>query len=84
MRIGPVEINLEALASLAREFRRSPFRAAKALIILGIIVVCAITQSSGYAQNTAYGWMVGGLFLVVGILLLTLRLAYRFDREENT
>ena len=84
MKIGPIEIDLAAVARLAAEFRRAPFRAAKALIILGIVLVCVITQLAGHAQSTAYGWMLGGLFLLIVVLFVTLRLAYRFDREQES
>ena len=72
---------LKELRKLAQEFRKSPFRATKALVIFAIIVACLLTQWSGYIQNVSYGWMIGGLFLIIIILLAVLRMAYRFDRQ---
>ncbi len=73
---------LRWLLELVREFRKSPFTAAKALIIFAIIVVAVITQWGGYSLNTGYGWMLGGLVLIVIVLLVTLRLAYRYDCQR--
>ena len=73
--------SLKELRKLVREFRKSPFRATKALIIFAVIVVCVLTQWSGYTQNVAYGWMIGGLFLLIIILLVVLRIASWLDRR---
>ena len=74
---------LAEVRKLVREFRESPFRAAKALIIIAIILVCLITQWSGYEQEVSYGWMIGGVFLLIMVLLIVLRIAFRFGRQET-
>ncbi len=74
--------SLKELRKLAQEFRKSPFRATKALIIFGILVVSVLTQLSGYTQDVSYGWMIGGLFLIVIVLFATLLIAYEFDRQR--
>ncbi len=74
---------LRELRGIIQEFRQSPFRAAKALVILVIVVVCAITQAGGYRQDVGYGWLVGGFILFVVVLLSVLQLAKLFDRAED-
>ena len=73
--------SLKELRKLAREFRKSPVTAAKALIIFAIIAVTMITQVSGYRQSVSYVWMIGGLILIIVILFATLRMARSFDRQ---
>ena len=74
--------SLKELRKLVQEFGKAPFPSTKALVIFAIIVACLITQWSGYIQKVSYGWMIGGLFLVIIILLAVLRIAYRFDRQR--
>lgn len=66
-----------------KEFRISPFKSSKALIILAIFAVSIITQWSGYVSNTAYGWMIFGMVIIFVILIAALKIAYYFDEKES-
>lgn len=71
------------LVKLMQEFRKSPFRAAKALIIFAVFIVVIVTQWAGYEQSVSYGWMLCGLVLIVLILSKILRMAYKFDLKRK-
>lgn len=74
---------IKELRGLIRDFVKKPFPATKALVILAIFVVTIITQVAGYTLKVPYQWLFVGLVIIVIILLITLRMAYRFDQQES-
>jgi len=74
---------LNPLAQLAEVFLRGPTEAAKAIVVLAVLVIFIIVLLAGIEQSISWVWLFASSFLTYVALMALLVLVRRLDPRIN-